>query len=651
MKKIMSFISAFMLSFVTLSAALPAQANGGIVITPNKLTPSHSESISVEITGLDPTKEYEFGIALIHNQTLAAGFLDGFGGPVATFTPTNAGTYSWNGLYQPNWEMDSDEQLQDGVDPGLVYMDLLFGLFPAKFYVIEKDAVVNSVDDFAALSAQLYPSSQNGIGTMDFAGNGYVDGEFISGESVTVTGSGWGDLGTVGQVGTAVVPKVFGETGSTTFWTNYFENGIFTPLFEEDQTSTDGEVEGTYTVETFPAGEFILWTYFFAFEPLEAPFSLNELRATYQLGYNVEEIAASSADAPVFTDDTLAGTANVGTEYSDSVTATGATSITYSVVEGALPTGLTLNASTGAITGTPTTSGEFDFTIKAENADGYVVAEFTIVVSESDAEPPVFTDETVALYATVGTAYSDSVTASGTGVTYSIDEGALPYGLTLNSSTGAITGTPTAAGEYTFTIKAENADGSDLAEFTMVVIDPDEEILVERVSRHQYVVLDGFPRWYSQTKDVCHVAESNKVVFTNVGRCVVSTRESGNSNSDRVFRVTGEKGESGDGRVNAFEVYFAKGSSVLDSKAIAKLSNRAAKFKNHPVVVYGYSAGKKSSDMADRLANRRAKIVAAFLEDKGVAVTMVRGVGSAFQNKKKSWKNKRALIQINRFVG
>ena len=82
-----------------------------------------------------------------------------------------------------------------------------------------------------------------------------------------------------------------------------------------------------------------------------------------------------------------------------------------------------------------------------------------------------------------------------------------------------------------------------------------------------------------------------------------------------------------------------------------KLSTRAAKIKNDSVVVYGYSAGKKSLSKADRLANRRAKAVAAFLEDKGVSVTMVRGVGSTFQNKKKSWKNKRALIQISRFVG
>jgi hypothetical protein len=55
--------------------------------------------------------------------------------------------------------------------------------------------------------------------------------------------------------------------------------------------------------------------------------------------------------------------------------------------------------------------------------------------------------------AQVGVAYTSACTASG-GVppyTYSISSGALPTGLTLNSNTGAITGTPTTAGQFTFT--------------------------------------------------------------------------------------------------------------------------------------------------------------------------------------------------------
>jgi hypothetical protein len=61
----------------------------------------------------------------------------------------------------------------------------------------------------------------------------------------------------------------------------------------------------------------------------------------------------------------------------------------------------------------------------------------------------------------VGTAYSQTVTASGGTAPYlfSLSSGALPTGLLLNGATGAITGTPTAAGTFTFTITATDANG------------------------------------------------------------------------------------------------------------------------------------------------------------------------------------------------
>jgi Repeat of unknown function (DUF5650)/Putative Ig domain len=60
----------------------------------------------------------------------------------------------------------------------------------------------------------------------------------------------------------------------------------------------------------------------------------------------------------------------VGREYADGVLATGPPQATYSVSAGALPAGVSINASTGGITGTPTTAGVYGFTITASNADG-----------------------------------------------------------------------------------------------------------------------------------------------------------------------------------------------------------------------------------------------------------------------------------------
>jgi hypothetical protein len=83
---------------------------------------------------------------------------------------------------------------------------------------------------------------------------------------------------------------------------------------------------------------------------------------------------------PVFGDSTVVSTANVGTAYSDEVTASG--SPTYSVrnvaddAAGVLPTGLALTTtgvSAGAITGTPTAPGVFSFRIKATNVSGSAI--------------------------------------------------------------------------------------------------------------------------------------------------------------------------------------------------------------------------------------------------------------------------------------
>ena len=91
----------------------------------------------------------------------------------------------------------------------------------------------------------------------------------------------------------------------------------------------------------------------------------------------------------------------------------------------------------------------------------------TTVVSTS----PTITSAAPSATAVVGTPYSSTITASGTpSATYTVTSGALPSGLSLNSTTGAITGTPTAPGSYTFTVTAANGTTPDVsANYTVVV--------------------------------------------------------------------------------------------------------------------------------------------------------------------------------------
>ncbi|MGB3734413.1 MAG: Ig domain-containing protein, partial [Ilumatobacter sp.] len=158
--------------------------------------------------------------------------------------------------------------------------------------------------------------------------------------------------------------------------------------------------------------------------------------------------------APVFTDETI-GAVRVAIPFTDGVLASGDPAATYSVTAGSLPNGLVLNAASGAITGTPTTMGAYDFTITATNTVGTDTTQFTGNV-EPEPIVPVFTDVIIGTL-TVGTPVNNGVVATGVPKpTYSVTSGTLPAGLTLNSATGAITGTPTTAGPYNFTISADN---------------------------------------------------------------------------------------------------------------------------------------------------------------------------------------------------
>lgn len=160
--------------------------------------------------------------------------------------------------------------------------------------------------------------------------------------------------------------------------------------------------------------------------------------------------------SPTWIDQTVSSSATVGVAYTDQVSANSASS--YTVFSGSLPTGLSLNSSTGAITGTPNTEGSFTFVLRAVGSFEGNVNTATLTINVGPPLPS-FTDSTVLSGGSLGSAYSDGVTASN-GPTYSVFSGALPTGLSLNTSTGAITGTPSALGVFTFVIRATNATGT-----------------------------------------------------------------------------------------------------------------------------------------------------------------------------------------------
>src|SRR5438094_2304213 len=163
---------------------------------------------------------------------------------------------------------------------------------------------------------------------------------------------------------------------------------------------------------------------------------------------------------PVITSATTAS-GTVGVAFSYQITATNnPTSFNAT----GLPGGLTVNTSTGLISGTPTTAGTYTVTLSATNAGGTGSATLTLTVV--NPPPPVITSATTA-NGTVGVAFSYQITATNNPTSFNAT--GLPAGLTVNTRTGLISGTPTTAGTYTVTISATNAGGTGSATLTLTI--------------------------------------------------------------------------------------------------------------------------------------------------------------------------------------
>lgn len=167
---------------------------------------------------------------------------------------------------------------------------------------------------------------------------------------------------------------------------------------------------------------------------------------------------------PVWTD-TAFGNGIRGTFYSGTIAADYATTWNISA---SIP-GLSVTNSSGStatISGTPTSYGTYTVTATPLNSDNIYYDTRNLLITINDSaiswSDQLLTSSTVIQ----GESYTDGVSATGSpAITYALASGSLPAGVTLNTSTGAITGTPQAGTEgttYDFTIRASNGDSSSV---------------------------------------------------------------------------------------------------------------------------------------------------------------------------------------------
>lgn len=205
---------------------------------------------------------------------------------------------------------------------------------------------------------------------------------------------------------------------------------------------------------------------------------------TFQVGAAVTDSAGTSTSVSLtlviagpklmITTTSPVPNATLNAPYSQTLVAAGGSPpYSWSLQSGSLPPGLALNAS-GVISGTPTTLGPFTFTAQVSDAANTVVssqfsltvAPGTLTISSASSLPT----------ATLGVAYSLNLTATGGSppYTWSITTGTLPAGLNLSGASGAISGTATIVGSFTFNLRVTDHVGAtaDNLETILVSAEP-----------------------------------------------------------------------------------------------------------------------------------------------------------------------------------
>jgi uncharacterized delta-60 repeat protein len=257
------------------------------------------------------------------------------------------------------------------------------------------------------------------------------------------------------------------STGTALVWSNLFASPEIARLIFE--LSTDGVNYTSLGTASPPPSQSL--TVSWILDGLSLPLSQRlfiRARGFYQTGQvtgssSILEVPENTLLCQAMTVGPASGALPdvvVGTAYSQQFSQTGGVGpISFSISAGVLPNGVSLNSSTGLLSGTPTEPGTFNFTIEASDQNGC----FGATTYSLHVQCPVITVGPVPgpiANGTAGVAYSQQFTQTGGvgTITFTQIGGNLPTGLSLSPS-GLLSGTPLQTGVFLFMVQAVDQNG------------------------------------------------------------------------------------------------------------------------------------------------------------------------------------------------